>query len=110
MSDHQTRYEELKEYYAEKVDTPKPPIEVGDTVKVHQLAGIHSEHYPFEGTVKRIEPRGVGTHNIFADWFIRVHFTEEQLHGAVYKGTTELFCVGGSRRSWDELPIEATDD
>jgi len=103
LSEH---YEEMKEHYAKKVDTPKP-IEVGDRVEVTKISGVPwDDKYPMYGTVKKVEPRGVGTHNIFADWFVRVKFTEEECNGAVYNGTTELFCVGGSERSWDELPIE----
>ena len=110
MSDYQDRYNELVEYYENKVDTPKP-CEVGDRVEVTSISGIpsHMCDYPVYGTVTKIQPRGVGTHNIFADWFVYVRFTEEEIDGAVFNGTTELYCVGGSRRSWDELPLRVVD-
>jgi len=104
-------YQQQKEYYAERVDTPQP-CEVGDTVEATAISGIPSwmTDYPVTGEVVRVEPRGVGTHNIFADWFIRVRFTEDQLDGAVYQGTTELYCVGMSRGDWDETPLTVVDD
>lgn len=108
--DQEEYYQKMKEEYAEKVDTPKP-CSVGDRVEVTQISGVPwDDKYPMYGTVKRVEPRGVGTHNIFADWFVRVRFTEEECNGAVYKGTTELFCVGGSRREWNELPIKVIEE
>jgi len=110
MTDYETQRKQMVEYYENKTDTPKP-CNVGDTVEVTQISGIpsHMTDYPVTGEVTRVEPKGVGTHNIMADWFIRVHFTEEQLDGAVFKGTTELYCIGGTRKSWDESPIEIVD-
>lgn len=100
------RYQERWEMYADRVDTPQP-CERGDTVEVSQLSGVPEwmADYPVTGEVVRLEPRGIGTHNIFADWFVTVRFDEDEETG-VYGTTTELFCVGGSRRSWDELPVE----
>ncbi|ERJ05085.1 hypothetical protein HLRTI_002884 [Halorhabdus tiamatea SARL4B] len=104
-------HKELKKRAAENVETPQP-CEVDDTVEVSQISGIpeHMTDYPCTGEVIRVEPRGLGTHNIFADWFVKVRFTEEQLDGAVFKGTTELYCVGGTRPLWDEQPIEVVDE
>lgn len=99
--------QEQKKKAAERVETPQP-CEVGDTVEVTRISGIpsHMTDYPCVGEVVRVEPRGMGNHTILADWFVRVRFTEEQLSGAVYNGTTELYCVGGTRRSWEDLPVE----
>ena len=106
MSELDNYYQQQKQYYADKVDTDKP-CSVGDTVEVTQISGIppFMTDYPVTGKVVKVQPRGVGTHNIFADWFVRVRFTEEQLDGAVFKGTTELYCVGGSRKNWEDTPV-----
>jgi len=104
-------YQQQKEYYADKVDTPKP-CSVGDRVKVTQISGVSGdEYYPMYGTVKKVEPRGVGTHNIFADWFVRVRFSEEECNGSVFKGTSELYCVGGpSGREWSDIPVTVIEE
>ncbi|TKX60681.1 hypothetical protein EXE48_11970 [Halorubrum sp. ASP1] len=105
-----THYQQLKEYYEEKVDTEKP-CSVGNTLSVSRLSGVPewAADYPVTGQVTRVEPKGVGTHNIVADWFVRVRFDSDQPTG-VAGTTTELFCVGGSRRSWADLPVVVTDD
>lgn len=105
MSSRSSVREQLWERYADRVDTPQP-CEVGDTAEVSRLCGVPAwmADYPVTGEVVRVEPRGIGTHNIFADWFVRVKFDEEEETG-IYGTTTELFCVGGSRRCWDELPV-----
>jgi hypothetical protein len=105
-TDVNQQYKERWEMFADRVDTPQP-CEKGDTAEVSQLSGVPEwmADYPVTGEVVRVEPYGIGTHNVFADWFIRIQFDEEEETG-VYDTTTELFCVGGARRDWDELPVE----
>lgn len=102
-------YRERWEMYADRVDTPQP-CEHGDVVEVSQLSGVPKwmADYPVTGEVVRLQPRGIGTHNIFAEWFVTIRFDKDEETG-VYGTTTELFCVGGARRSWDELPVEIVD-
>jgi hypothetical protein len=109
MDSIEEQYQERWEMFADRVDTPQP-CERGDTVSVSQLSGVPEwmADYPVTGEVVRLEPRGIGTHNIFADWFVSVRFDEDEETG-VYGTTSELFCVGGTRRDWDELPVEVVD-
>lgn len=94
---------DMREYYAERTDTPEPPVEPGDAVLCDGLIGIHTADYPIEGEVKRVTPRGIGTHNVMADWFVRVYFPETACN--VYQGTTSVFFIGGSEGTWEESKL-----
>lgn len=103
--DMQKYYMQQRKEAADRLDTPKP-CSRGDTVEVSQLSGVPEwmADYPVEGEVIRVDPRGIGTHHIFADWFVTVRFDEDEPTG-VYGVTTELFCVGGARPDWEDLPV-----
>lgn len=100
----------LRERYEERVDTPKP-CSVGDMVEVECICGVPTwaADYPVTGEVTRVDPRGVGTHNIIADWYVRVRFDESEDAG-IHGVTTEWFFVGGPRRSWEDVPAEVIED
>ena len=104
-----SHYSELKSHYESRTNTPKP-CERGDTVSVTQRSGIPNwaADYPLEGEVVKVEPRGVGTHHIIADWFVTVRF-DANTHSGVSGASTELYCVGGTKRDWDEIPVKLTD-
>lgn len=99
-------YDDQWEHYAERVDTPQP-CEVGDRAEVSQLSGVPSwaADYPLKGKISNVEPRGFGTHQSFAHWFVTVRIDDDQdagVHGTV----TETYQVGGSHRDWEDIPVQ----
>jgi hypothetical protein len=107
------RYQQLRERKKERADV-HVPVESGDRVSVSAVSGIHDwmldsvDGYPIEGTVGRVDYLTEGCRNLGSRAVVRVTFTEDECP-AVHGGTTEIYPVGGSRRSWDELPVERVD-
>lgn len=90
------------------------PVEHGDSVNVTAISGIPEamldsvDGYPVEGTVRCVEYRTEGCRNLMCEAVVHVHITEQECP-AVYNGTTEIYPVGGTRKSWAEAPIAADD-